>query len=53
MQVAAASNQSTDEDPKIKTAVSSTMSFMLNGDGCWKSFARTTLRMELTELRKS
>jgi len=44
MQAAAASNQSTAEDCKIKTAVSSTMNFMLNavekqeGDECLKFF---------------
>ena len=60
MQVAAATNQSTAEDCKIKDAVNNSMRFLLNvvekqeEEDSFKFFARNTndLRMELTELRK-
>jgi len=59
MQAAAATNQSTAEDCKIKAAVNNIMRFMssvvekLEGEESLKFFARSTngLRMELTELR--
>ena len=62
MQAAAATNQYTAEDCKIKAAVNNTMTFLLNvvekqeeEEESFKFFTRNAhdLRMELTELRES
>ena len=61
MQAAAATNQYTAEDCKIKAAVNNTMTFLLNvvekqeEEEFFKFFTRNShdLRMELTELRES